>query len=344
MNILKNILFGLVLLLGARGSNCLSQTGEAEIEPPRPGMTVAEFAAAYYEVYVIDTFGVEPSVQAIIATNGDFSELEAMGVSTNGTVFDTVYAHLPIHLIDSVRQLPSVIRLRFLTWDERIKGTYLSGHTSCAIDTTGAEPMIDVTIRTTTGDLSELKAMGIGTGAALTNRSGGKTIPTKIPIRRMGEIAALTSVISVTPSGKVHSQVIEMDRETECAIEGRIVGLPTGVRYRLEINLTKPQASRETGVRTKSDGSFIICPVDSGLYTCTFKLMDPLNATGEQAENRSADRTLCDSVVIEDVFVPEVGAVKNVVVDFRSTAFDITQGGACHPCRSIWKEASGKRR
>ncbi len=341
MNILKNILFGLVLLLGIVGSSTFAGGGNADFTGTAEGMSVAEFVSAYYDVYVIDTSGAEPTVQAIIATNGDFSELEAMGVSTNGTVFDTVYAHLPIHLIDSVRQLPSVIRLRFLTWDERIKGTYLSGHTSCAIDTTGAEPMIDVTIRTTTGDLSELQAMGIGTGAALTNRSGGKTIPTRIPIRRMGEIAALPSVKSVAPAGTIPSPGIKFYQENYCAIEGQVRGLPPGARYGLGVNLVKSEESYKNWFRTDDDGTFVINSLDSGLYTCTFRLLVPLSVTDEQTGDRSADRTLCDSVVIEDILVPEDGAAKNVIVDFgpRSNSdSDAPGGNDCDPCRTTWKE------
>jgi hypothetical protein len=117
---------------------------------------VAAFVAAHYDEYVIDTFAVEPTVEATVVTSEfDVSYLVPFGIDTTGLV-PQCPMRLPIYLIDILLQLPNVDTVIFHTWQEKFDDFVRFQGNLVTVDTSGAEPLVEVYYETVDGDYSQL--------------------------------------------------------------------------------------------------------------------------------------------------------------------------------------------
>ena len=74
---------------------------------------VVTFIELYQHSYCIDTTGVEPLIDAMIFTNGNYSQLDSLGIDTGSRLGTTVVAWIPIALIRTINSLESVERIIF---------------------------------------------------------------------------------------------------------------------------------------------------------------------------------------------------------------------------------------
>jgi hypothetical protein len=155
---------------------------------------VEAFIAAHYDEYVIDTFAVEPTVEALITlVEKDPSELAALGVDVRLQFMSDIRTKLPIQLIDQVQTLSSVDSMVFVTWESNLARTLEQFAGLYAIDTVDTEHWVSVWVETT-GDFSQLDSVAISWDSL-----GGNMAAAKVPWKKLRDINMLESIVSAVP-------------------------------------------------------------------------------------------------------------------------------------------------
>jgi len=89
-----------------------SSSEAAGLEPPVSGMTEVEtkrFVSQHYSTFAIDTTGAEPMLSVGIRTNGDFSQLDSLGIRTKPRVGNLFMTRIPVALLPVVGSLSTVL-------------------------------------------------------------------------------------------------------------------------------------------------------------------------------------------------------------------------------------------
>jgi hypothetical protein len=73
------------------------------------GGYLENFIAANYHTYVIDTAGAEAMIAVSIVTNGDFHQLDSLGIRTIPRSGNRVTTRIPVALMATVSDLESVV-------------------------------------------------------------------------------------------------------------------------------------------------------------------------------------------------------------------------------------------
>jgi hypothetical protein len=194
---------------------------------------VERFISTNIDYFAIDTTGDEQMISVRIKTNGNFDQLDSMGIRTGmagGARYGNVlHTEIPVRLIPEIIDLESVLSVLYdsrvsLPVPDEISGsdnnadsvvefpdsTYwdywdaenfmLTNYSSLAIDTTGPEPIVSAIIETN-GDFSQLDSLGIKTMPE--GLRWGNSLLTGIPIRLIPDIAKLESVLAIRYSPRV---------------------------------------------------------------------------------------------------------------------------------------------
>lgn len=74
-------------------------------------LDIEEFIRMNRHSYSIDTSGTVPTINVLIVTNGDFSQLDSLGISTKSRIDNLVNTWVPIELLRKVRSLETVRKL-----------------------------------------------------------------------------------------------------------------------------------------------------------------------------------------------------------------------------------------